>query len=134
MNTRLKFMIAGLAAAVLSFGAMAQPDDGTKDAGIAAAPPSAGGCAKARDPQRCEALRQAKETCKDKTGADKRKCMTEAMPPMDCSKARNPAKCEAQQKARETCKEKSGGQHLQCMRDQTAAAAKRSRQAPPKNR
>lgn len=133
MNTRLKFTIASLAAVVLSFGAIAQPDNGTRDGGITAAPPSAGGCAKARDPQRCEALQQAKGTCMDKTGADKRKCMTEAMPPMDCRKARNPAKCEAQQKARETCQEKSGRQHLQCMRDQTAAAAKRSRQAPPKN-
>lgn len=132
MNTRLKFMSASLAAAVLSFGALAQPGDGAKDSGTAAAP-SAGACVKARDPQRCEALQQAKETCKDKTGVDKRKCMTEAMPPMDCSKTRNPAKCEAQQKARETCKEKSGQQHLQCMRDQTASAAKRSRQAPPKN-
>lgn len=121
MNTRLKFMVASLAAALLSFGALAQPD-GTKD-----------GCAKARDPQRCEALQQAREACKDKAGVDKRKCMTEAMPPMDCSKTRNPAKCEGQQNARETCKEKSGRQHLQCMRDQTAAAAKRSRADAAKN-
>jgi hypothetical protein len=102
MKPDLKSICAGLAAALLSLAASAQVEN----------------CGKARDPQRCEALQKAKEACKDKSAADKRKCMMEAMPPMDCSKARNPQRCEATQKAKEACKEKPAAEFRQCMREQ----------------
>ncbi|OHC63384.1 MAG: hypothetical protein A2045_03560 [Rhodocyclales bacterium GWA2_65_20] len=101
MKQRLTLLSGGLAAALFSLGVPAQAVD----------------CGKARDPQRCEALQKAKETCKDKAGPDKRKCMSYAMPPMDCSKARSPERCEATQKAKEACKDKAGPEHRQCMRD-----------------
>ena len=128
MSARLRFLIGGLSALALSFGASAQPGPGMQGGmggmtGMGpAAQPAAADCAKARDPQRCEALQKAKETCKDKAGADKRKCMTEAMPPMDCAKARNPARCEAHQKAKEACKDKAGRDHRQCIREQVRGA------------
>lgn len=129
MSATFRFLAAGCAALALSFGANAQPAPGMQGGmggmtgmGPAAKPASAD-CAKARDPQRCEALQKAKETCKDKTGADKRKCMTEAMPPMDCSKARSPARCEAHQKAKTACKDKAGRDHRQCIRDHVRGAS-----------
>lgn len=109
MKAPLQLILGGLAATLLSLGATAQ----TAPAEPAA---PAGACAKARDPQRCEALQKAKETCKDKNQADKRKCMMEAMPPMDCSKARSPERCAALEKAKETCKDKSGAEYRQCLR------------------
>ena len=101
MKQSLKLLCGGLAVALFSLGAAAQADN----------------CGKARDPQRCEALQKAKETCKDKTAVEKRNCMTDAMPPMDCSKARSPERCEAMQKAKEACKDKAGPERRQCMRD-----------------
>ncbi|HEX8986467.1 MAG TPA: hypothetical protein VF816_00780 [Rhodocyclaceae bacterium] len=105
MKTR--FLIGGLAAALFAAASFAQ-------AGPA---PLAADCSKARDPQRCEALQKAKEACKDKPQADKRKCMIESMPPMDCSKARNPQRCEAMEQARAACKDKNGTEFRQCMRE-----------------
>jgi hypothetical protein len=107
-------LAAGLAAALFSLSSFAQA---TAD------------CSKARDPARCEALQKAKETCKDKAPADKRKCMVESMPPMDCSKARNPQRCEAMEKARAECKDKNGTEFRQCMREH---APKRGAKAAPK--
>ena len=80
-------------------------------------------------------MQKAKETCQDKSAADKRKCMEEAMPPMDCSKARNPQRCEAHQKAKEACKDKAGPDYRQCLRENTPKrGAKGGAQAPaPKN-
>lgn len=101
MKQSLKLMCGGLAAALFSLGVAAQTVD----------------CGKARDPQRCEALQKAKEICKDKTGAEKRNCMMDSMPPMDCSKARSPERCEATQKAKEICKDRAGTERRQCMRD-----------------
>lgn len=134
MNISLRFLIGGLSAAALSFAAAAQPGPGMQgtDAAGAAAKPAAVDCSKARDPQRCEALQKAKETCKDKLGADKRKCMADAMPPMDCSKARNPARCEAHQKAKEACKDKPAAEHRQCLRDQLRRG-KPAAEPKPKN-
>lgn len=140
MRATLRFLVGGLSALALSLGANAQPGPGmqggmggmTGMGGMggmsSAAKPAAGECAKARDPQRCEALQKAKDMCKDKAGPDKRKCMTEAMPPMDCSKARNPARCEAHQKAKEACKDKAGRDHRQCIREQTRAGGRTGNQ------
>ncbi len=112
MKTHL--LVGGLAAALFSLSSFAQA---TAD------------CSKARDPARCEALQKAKEACKDKSPADKRKCMIESMPPMDCSKARNPQRCEAMEKARAECKDKNGTEFRQCMREH---APKRGAKAAPK--
>ena len=101
MKQCLKLWCGGLAAALFSLGVAARAAD----------------CGKARDPQRCEALQKAKESCKDKSGVDKRNCMMDAMPPMDCSKARNPERCDSMQKAKEACKDKPGAERRQCMRD-----------------
>ncbi len=98
-----KQLLIGGIAALFSFGAFAQA--------------MSGDCSKARDPQRCEALQKAKEICKDKSTADKRKCMMEAMPPMDCSKARNPERCAALEKAKTDCKDKNGPDYRQCVRE-----------------
>lgn len=128
MNGSLKYLAGTLAA--LSLVANAQSGPGAAATAPAAAVP-AGACAKARDPQRCEALQIAQETCKDKSAADKRKCMSEAMPPMDCSKSRSPARCEAQQKAKAACKDKDAAEYRQCLREKTQAAGK-SQPATPK--
>lgn len=133
MGATLRFLVGGLAAFALSCGAGAQPAPGMQGGMTGMAPavrPAAGDCAKARDPQRCEALQKAKETCKDRVGPDKRKCMTEAMPPMDCSKARNPARCEAHQKAKEACKDKAGRDHRQCIREHVRGAAPAAKPKP----
>lgn len=102
MKTQL--LIGGVAVALFSLGSLAQTGA------------MAGDCSKARDPARCEALQKAKEACKDKPAADKRKCMIESMPPMDCSKARNPDRCAAMEQARNDCKDKNGTEFRQCMR------------------
>jgi hypothetical protein len=115
MKTNMQFLLGGLAAALFSTGAMAQASS------------IGGDCSKARDPARCEALQKAKESCKDKAAADKRKCMMEAMPPMDCSKARNPDRCAAMEKAKAACKDKSGSDYRQCLREQ---APRRGKAAP----
>jgi len=126
MKRSLKLMLGGMMVAVASVVSYAQP---------ATPAPSAPtdiskACGKARDPQRCEDLQKAKETCKDKSAVEKRKCMLEAMPPMDCSKARSPERCAALQKAKEACKDKASAEHRQCLREHTP---KRGAKAPPKN-
>lgn len=137
MSATFRFLIGGLTALALSLGANAQPAPGMQGGmggmtgmGPAAKPAASPDCGRARDPQRCEALQKAKEMCKDKTGADKRKCMTEAMPPMDCSKARSPARCEAHQKAKAACKDKAGRDHRQCIRDHVRAATPAAKPKP----
>lgn len=136
MRATLRFLVGGLSALALSLAANAQPGPGMQGGmggmtGMGpAAKPASGECVKARDPQRCEALQKAKDMCKDKAGADKRKCMTEAMPPMDCSKARNPARCEAHQKAKEACKDKAGRDHRQCIRDHVSGAPPAAKPKP----
>lgn len=129
MNPRFSILLGGLAATLFALDVAAQPGPGMQGmsgmggmSGMQATEamgraPAAAPCAKARDPQRCEALQKAKEICKDKAAAEKRKCMSDAMPPMDCSKARSPERCEAMQKAKEACKDKAGPEHRQCMRD-----------------
>lgn len=134
MKTSLKLLCGGLAAALISFGAAAQPGPGMQggmQGGMTGmqgmggpGPRAAGDCAKARDPERCQALQAAKETCKDKTAAEKKQCMQAAMPPVDCSKARNPERCEAHQKAKEMCKDKTGRDHRQCMKENTPKRSK----------
>ncbi len=125
MNRNLKLLLGGLTAALFSLAAAAQGGP------AATGQQPAANCGKARDPQRCEALQKAKETCKDKTAADKRKCMSDAMPPMDCSKSRSPARCEAHQKAKETCKDKAGPEHRQCMREHLPKSGGKGGSQPP---
>ena len=117
MKLNLQLVFGGLAAVLFSVGAAAQADN----------------CGKARDPQRCEALQKAKETCKDKTGTEKRNCMMDAMPPMDCSKARSPERCEATQKAKEACKDKAGPERRQCMREKMPKRGGKGSSPTPKN-
>ena len=135
MNAGFKFLLGGLAAALIPFGAAAQPGpgmQGMQGMGGMSGLPTGAPCAKARDPQRCEALQQAKETCKDKPAAEKGKCIQEAMPPMDCSKARSPERWEAPQKAKEACKDKPAGpQHRQCLRDHAPKRGAKGGGKPP---
>lgn len=127
---RTSLLIAGLAAGLLSLGAMAQPGPGGGPGSGPGGGPGAGGpaarpaadCSKARNPQHCESRQKAREACKDKKGAEHRQCVKDSMPPPDCSKAKNPQRCEAQQAAREACKGKFGREHRQCMRDQKKPA------------
>lgn len=130
MNQGLALLIGGLAALLFSLASGAQTAAPAAQAPAAQAPAVTGRCAKTRDPQRCEALQQAKEACKDKPAGDKRKCMTEAMPPMDCSKVRSPARCEAAEKARAACQDKPGREHRQCMRDHMPKRASPAAPAP----
>ena len=120
MKNNLHLLVGGLAAALFSVSGFAQAGS----AGVT------GDCSKARDPARCEALQKAKETCKDKSAADKRKCMMEAMPPMDCSKARNPERCAAMEKAKVTCKDKSGTEYRQCLREHAPRKGGKAQAAP----
>ena len=117
MKRSLILTLGGLTAALVALGSYAQQT--AAPSGSAAQMDIANSCGKARDPQRCNELQKAKETCKDKSAAEKRKCMMDSMPPMDCSKARSPQRCEAMQKAKEACKEKSGAEHRQCIKDNT---------------
>lgn len=130
MKSSVKLLLGGLAAALFSLTVAAQPGPGMQGmAGMG--PQTSGACAKARDPQRCEALLAAKEACKDKSAAEKRKCIEDAMPPIDCSKALRPDRCEAAEKARLACKDKNGAEHRQCIREHMP---KRGGQPPaPKN-
>jgi len=82
---------------------------------------AAGECAKARDPQRCEAFNQAKEACKGSRGAEHRQCIQDQMPPPDCSKMRFPERCEAMQAAKEACKDKNGKERRRCLKEQMKA-------------
>ena len=78
-----------------------------------------GDCAKARDSQRCEAFKQAKEACKGvRGGAAHRQCLQDNMPPPDCSKMRFPERCEAMLAAKEACKDKTGKEHRRCLKEQ----------------
>ncbi|MDD5250247.1 MAG: hypothetical protein PHY45_14775 [Rhodocyclaceae bacterium] len=131
MKPRLHLLLGGLAAALISLGSSAQAGPGAATP-QAANPPVLAPCGKARDPARCEALQKAKEACKDTPAANKRKCIMDAMPPMDCSKARNPERCAAVEQAKLTCKDKVGPEYRQCLREHTA---KRGAKAPaaPKN-
>jgi hypothetical protein len=72
-------------------------------------------CAKARDPERCEALQAALISCSEKRGAEKRACLDASLPPIDCSKTQNPQHCEAAQKAKEVCKGKINKELKKCL-------------------
>ena len=79
-------------------------------------------CGKARNPQQCEARKQAYGECKDQQGPAFKQCVQQKMPPADCSKAADPQRCERHQKAREACKDKVGPEHRSCLRDILAPA------------
>lgn len=84
--------------------------------------PQAVNCAKARNPERCEARQKARALCGDKRGAERRQCVKQQTPPPDCGKAPDPARCVATQAAQEACMAKVGPAHRQCLRDTTAGA------------
>lgn len=117
MKNTLPMLLAALAVGLAAFDAAAQAGPGPSSMQGTASMSVSRECGKARDPQRCEALQQAKEQCKDKSAAEKRQCIQSAMPPMDCSKARHPDRCAAHQKAKEICKDKAGKDYRQCMRE-----------------
>jgi hypothetical protein len=90
MKMTFPLLAGGLLAAFLATAAQAQMTG-----------PQAVDCAKARNPERCEA----------------RQCIKGNMPPPDCAKASNPARCAAMQAAQEACRGKVGPAHRQCLRD-----------------
>jgi len=75
-------------------------------------------CAKATNPQQCEARKKVYQECKGQTGPAFRQCVQQKMPPVDCSKAADPQRCDLHQKAREACKDKVGPDHMACLRAQ----------------
>lgn len=75
-------------------------------------------CSKSRNPQQCEARKQAYQACRGQAQSKLRQCMAERMPPVDCSKAPNPQRCEQHQKARMACQDKAGPEHMACLRAQ----------------
>jgi len=111
MKKPLASILYAIAAALFASTALAQP-----------AMPQPTDCAKARNPERCEARQKARAACPDKRGADRRQCVKEHMPPPDCSKAPNPARCAAMQAAQEACRGKSGADYRQCVRNAAAGA------------
>jgi hypothetical protein len=131
MKPSIHLLLGGLAAALFAVGSSAQAGSAAQSA-QAAPPPVSASCSKARDPARCEALQKAKETCKDNAAPNKRKCIMEAMPPMDCSKARNPERCAALEQAKEACKDKTGTDYRQCLREHAPKRGAKA-QAAPKN-
>lgn len=78
-------------------------------------------CSTSRNPQQCEARKQAYQACKGQTRAKLRQCMQAQMPTVDCSKAPNPQRCEQHQKARIACQDKVGPDHMACLRAQFGA-------------
>lgn len=119
----LALTLSLLVAAFLSLPVQAQPGSGTapcpggQDCAGAKRPAGApaADCAKSRHPQRCEARKKAGELCQDKSGAERRRCNREVMPPDNCAKARNPARCEAMHKAQAACQDKFGPALRQCI-------------------
>ena len=75
-------------------------------------------CAKAANPQQCEARKKVYKECEGQTGPAFRQCIQQKMPPADCSKSADPQRCELHQKAREACKDKVGPDHKACLRAQ----------------
>ena len=92
---------------------------------------AADGCARARDPMRCEARQAALKNCAKLRGAEKRICLEAGIPPADCSKASNPQKCEVAQKARDICRDKTGKELKKCLRDEQPRKKKAAKKRPP---
>ena len=81
-------------------------------------------CSRARNPQQCEARKQAYAACQERSGPDFKRCVQERMPAVDCGQAADPARCQRHQKAREQCRDKIGPEHRQCLREALAPAAR----------
>jgi hypothetical protein len=75
-------------------------------------------CAKAANPQQCEARKKAYAECKGQAGPAFRQCVQQKVPPADCSKSADPQRCELHQKARVACKDKYGPEHRSCVLQQ----------------
>lgn len=117
-------LAGGLAAALFSLSAAAQAGPAVPAPVAQEKPAVTGDCARARDPQRCQAFQQAKLTCQGKRGAQRRQCLEDNMPPPDCSKMRYPERCEAMQAAKEACKDRNGKERRQCIKQQMKAVLK----------
>jgi hypothetical protein len=78
-------------------------------------------CSQARNPQQCEARKQAYAACREFSGPQFKGCVQDKMPPFDCSQSIDPARCALHQKAREQCRDKIGPVHRQCLRDALAS-------------
>ncbi|MGV0952517.1 MAG: hypothetical protein ACOYB3_17800, partial [Azonexus sp.] len=76
-------------------------------------------CAKAGNPQQCEARKKVYQECQGQpAGPAFRQCMQQKMPPVNCSTATDPKRCELNQRAREACKNSFGPEHMACLRAQ----------------
>ena len=91
------------------------------------AQPAADYCARARDPERCEARQAALKSCGEKRGIEKRACLEASIPPADCGKTRNPQACEASQNAKEACSGKTGKELKKCLREEQAPKNRKKR-------
>ena len=99
-------IVAALLSLLVAPAAFAQP-----------ATPQAVDCAKARNPERCEARQKARGACGDLRGPERRQSGREHLPPTDCSKAANPTRCTAMQAAHEACKAQVGAARRQCLHE-----------------
>ena len=65
-------------------------------------------CTQSPNPEACKAHQQARDqaraTCGDKSGQERKTCMNEQMQNFDCAKSGNPARCEARKKVYQECK------------------------------
>jgi len=80
-------------------------------------------CGKGNNAEPCKTLKakatgkKTLDTCKSKTGAARKQCLTSKIKNTDCSKSREPERCELFKKTREQCKDQFGRAHRQCLRD-----------------
>jgi hypothetical protein len=107
MNARLLVGSLMLAASTALF-AQAQPTPGASDGPKGEPHRHMKPCAQEADPAKCEAqrkdmrekmrgqMKEAREACKGKEGAERGKCVAQNM----CAKAPDPARCEAHAKER----------------------------------
>ena len=78
-------------------------------------------CAKAGNPQQCEARKKVYQECKGQAGPAFRQCVQQKMPPVDCATAVDPQRCMQVQKARAACQDKPGPEYMGCLRGQFGA-------------
>ena len=76
-------------------------------------------CAKAGNPQHCEARKKVYQECQGQpAGPAFRQCVQQRMPAADCSKAADPHRCALHEAARAACRDKAGPDHMACLRAQ----------------
>jgi len=118
---RMQSFVVGLAAALVSLPALAQPGPGGgMGPGMGGmggmGPQAAADCSKAANPQHCLDRQKAQEACKDLRGPARQDCMTDHMPAPDCGKSADPARCAAMQSQKLACKGKYGAERQACIK------------------